>query len=228
MSARIAAGLALVPAGVCASVGALLGPADVGWGPLWGSLAVVYVLVAAALWREHPASRPAGLALALGGLVCSAQGWVVAGPSPLMIGGVAGHALWSMAVLLTPRRLSRRQASAIFLASASVPCAIIYGLAPQQDLAAMLGMLAGAMLVLGSAVGISRGRTWGLLLAPVGAIAICTTVAGAPQCGCLADAHPMLPQAGLAVMAMGVAAAVLSTVAFAVYVAPIVRFLRNR
>jgi hypothetical protein len=128
----------------------------------------------------------------------------------------------------TPRRLSGRQALAIFLAVASVPCAIVYGLAPAQDLTSTLGMLAGALLVLASAAGISRGRTWGLLLAPAGAMAICATVARAPQCGCLVDAHPMLPQAGLAVMAMGVAAAVLSTLAFVVYIAPIVRFLRNR
>lgn len=213
---------------VCATIGGLLGPADVEWMPLWGALASVYVVLAAALWREHPAARPVGLALALGGLACSIQGWVVAGPMPLMLWGVVGHGVWTASLLFVPRRVSRRNGVAVALAGAAIPCALMYGLAPQQDPWTTVGMLTGAGLVLTSALGVSRGRTWGLLLAPLGAVAVGSTVASSPRCGCLTDGHPLLPEAGLAITALGVAAAVLATLAFLVYVAPMVRFVRRR
>ena len=224
---RIAAGLAIVPAATCTAVGALLGPDDLDWAPVWGALALMFVWVAWSLWSERPHGRAGAAGLAIGGLLACVQGTYVVGLIPLLAFGLFGHAAWTASVLSIPRELDRRHETAVALATAAIPCAIVYGLGPQQELSTALWMLGGAGAVWVSAIGISRDKTWGLLVAPLAAAVVASTVMLAPRCGCMENPHPMMPQAGFAVAGLGVAAAVLSAAVFVVYLGPMIRWLRR-
>lgn len=223
---RAAGSLALAPAVACTAVGALLGPDDVMWAPVWAAAALTYVWIAAALFAQRSHAAPGALGLALGGVAACVQGLVVVGPIPLLVAGLVGHAVWSATLLATPRELAPRHQLAVALATLALPCAAVYGLAPQQSTETAVWMLGSAATVWTAAVGISRDRTWGLLLAPLGALAVTVTVWSAPSCGCLENAHVLMPRGGLAVGLIGAAAAVLSAAVFVLYVGPMTRWLR--
>lgn len=220
--------MALAPAGVAAAIAMQLNASDSSWIPAWSAIAVLYTALAVVVWQRRPFARSMALGVCLAGLIAAVEGLIVAGPQPLMIWGTAGHAAWTVALMLARTDLDRRHQASLACAGAAVPAAVMFGLAPQQEPITTLGVFVGAALVLTSMVGLAKGKTWGLLVAPIASAAVALSVGYATRAGHLSAPHPMLPENPIALTALGVSAAILCAMAFGFYMGPLVRFLKRQ
>jgi hypothetical protein len=227
---RAAALLAAVPVLVFAISGIGMWPENLEWIPGFSFMALVYAVAGMALWRRPAAARWIVFGMAACGLVSSLQSIYVAGPLPLLVGGAAGHLLWSITLLLIRSPgVDRRMAFSSTMAGASLPCAILYGFAPQQDLGTTIAVVGGALLVAAATVAVGKGKTVGLLLALVGAGVIASTLFQARHLGWIEHPHPFVPTDNpLALLAAGIASLVLCCAAVAPYLIPMLRFLFGR
>lgn len=225
---RIAALMALGPAGVAAAIALQMPASNASWIPAWGAIAVVYVALSVVLWQRRQFARSMALGVCIAGLITSVQGLIVAGGEPILVWGAVGHVLWNTALLRTRANLERRHEAALACAGAAVPCAVMFGLAPQQEPITTLGVLVGAALVVGSVTGLAKGKTWGLLIAPLASAAVIASVGFATRYGHLSAPHPMLPENPIALSALGVSAALLSGMSFGFYLRPLIRFLKEK
>lgn len=230
LSRLIALGFA-VNTGVCAFIAVGMAPLNTEWIPAWAALTLINLVAVYAHWVGRDWARGYGLGLALWALVCSAQSTFVLGLQPFVTAGMAGMVLL-VGLLLLDRREGGpggRHLVSMVLASAAVPCAVIYGLAPQHTWLVTAGVLGGAGVVVSGAWGVCRGRTWGLLAGLAGAILLSVTVAKAQHAGWLLHPHPILPNSNpLALLGLGITGSVLSLASSLVFLAPIVRFLVRR
>lgn len=225
---RIASVGLLGVAGLCGYIAAEMVPLNTEWIAGWVGLALVCAVGAHAQWNGRPWARGYGLGITVWGLVVSAQACFVLGPHPFTLTGLAGMAALTLLQLLGrgESEPGGRHLLSMALASAAVPCATIYGLAPQHTLLVSGGVLGGALVVLAGAWGVCRGRTWGLLLGLAGSIVMGLTLAQAQTVGWLQHPHPLLPQTKpLALLALGIAGVGLSFLSSAIFLAPMVRFV---
>jgi hypothetical protein len=213
-------GLSLVVAGG-------MWPDNLEWAPAFAALAGLYLLAAFGLWRGRGWGRFVGLGVGLWGLACFGETAVVIGVPPWVIAGLALHSLMLVfAGACRAEVVERRHGFALTMVGAALPCALIYGLAPQHDWLTSAGVLGGAAVVVAATAGLGRGRTWGLLAALAGAVLIATTTAAARPLGWLLHPHPILPNENpLALLGLGIAASILAFAATVPYLGPIVRFL---
>jgi len=217
-------------AALCGVIAAGMVPLNTEWIPGWAGLALVFSMAAYAQWTARPWARGYGLGITVWGLAGTVQATFVLGAEPLVL-SVVGILAVLVVVQLSARGNDEpggRHLVSLMLASAAVPCAVIYGLAPQHTWLVSAGVLGGAALVSGGAWGVCRGRTWGLLLGLVGAVLVSVTIARAQHLGWLVHPHPLLPNENpLALLGLGIASAVLSFASALVFVVPMVRFLRR-
>lgn len=230
--ARVAAAIAAGVAVMVAIIAWGLFPSNSEWIPAWSALGALYAVTAVGLWRLRRWSRWFALGLGLWGLVCFVQSSLVVGTVPLIVAGVAVHAGFVAALLLMPgfdgELRQGRLAFSMVTASAAVPCAAIYGLAPQNSLGVAAGVLGGALAVAAGAWGVCRGRTWGLLAGIGGALIVAVTVADARHAGWLLHPHPLLPSRNpLALLALGIAAAALALLSTVPFWSAMARVLRR-
>lgn len=225
---RLAGVMALAPAGVAAAIGFEMPATDASWIPAWSAIAVLYTALAVVIWQRRPFARSMALGVCLAGLISSVQGLMVAGPQPILLLGAVGHGLWTVALLAARTDLDRRHQAALACAGAAVPCAVMFGLAPQQEPITTLGVFVGAALVVACTIGLAKGKTWGLLIAPLASAAVILSVGHATGAGHLSAPHPMLPDNPIALTALGVSAAILCAMSFVFYLGPLVRFLRRK
>lgn len=227
---RLAALAALAVSGCCLVVSAGMWPLNLEWIPGFTALVILYAVAAAGLWSGRGWARYLGLGTALWGLVCFVQATFVIGPQRFALAGIALHALMLLFTLVQrPAEggaVDRRHAFAMTCANAALPCALVYGLAPQHDWLVGAGVIGGAAVVVAACAGLGRGRTWGLFAALFGAVLIAVTTARAPAAGWLVHPHPILPNENpLALLGLGVAASSMAFIAVTPYFGPIVRFL---
>lgn len=213
---------------MCGVIAAGMAPLNTEWIPGFTGLGLIYLVAARAQWTGRSWARGYGLGIAVWGLVANVQASFVLGPGPLLL--VAMGVCLGLVVLQLLARGSNEPSGrlllSMILASAAVPCAVIYGLAPQHTWLVSAGVLGGALLVVSGAWGVCRGRTWGLLVGLGGAILITVTIAEAQHVGWLLHPHPLLPRSNpLALLGLGIAGAVLSFVSTLLFLSPMVRFL---
>ena len=227
---RLAALGFMVNVVLCVVVAAGMAPLNTEWIPAWSGLALINLVAVYAHWTGRDWARGYGLGLALWALICTTQSTFVLGLQPLITAGMGGMLLL-VAVQLLDRREggpTGRHLLSMVLASTAVPCAVIYGLAPQHSWQVTAGVLGGALVVVSGAWGVCRGRTWGLLAGLAGAILISVTIAQAQHAGWLLHPHPLLPDSNpIALLGLGIAGAVLSFASTLPFLVPIIRFLRR-
>ncbi len=218
-TATLAAGSVLVTAGMW--------PLNAEWMPAFVGLVGLYAVLTYGLWTGRSWSRFTAMGVSIWGLACFLEASIFLGIVPLTLTGLALHALVLIfAGLMRAEAFDRRHAFALVMASAAVPSALIYGLAPQHDWLTTAGVLGGAGVVVAATAGLGRGKTWGLLAALFGAGLIAVTIAFARHVGWLVHPHPILPNENpLALLGLGVAAATFAFGAAVPYLGPIVRFL---
>lgn len=225
---RLAAVLLTGIAAMCGVIAAGMVPLNTEWIPGWIGLTLIYLVAAHAQWTGRRWARGYGLGITLWGLVANVEALLVLGLQPLLLTAV-GLCLALVLLQLLGRGRDEpggRLLLSMMFASAAVPCAMIYGLAPQHTWLVSAGVLGGALLVVSGAWGVCRGRTWGLLVGLAGAISITVTIAKAQHVGWLLHPHPLLPRDNpLALLGLGIAGAGLSFAATLLFVAPMVRFL---
>lgn len=202
-------------------------PDNLEWAPAFVGLAALYGVTAAGLWSGRRWGRFLGLGLGLWGLTCFVESAVVVGMHGWLGLGLGLHVLLlAGAAFGRSSGVDRRHGFAMTMAGAALPCALIYGLAPQSELLVAAGVLGGAATLVAATAGLGRGKSWGLLAALAGAGAIAATTAAAPALGWLAHPHPILPNENpLALFGLGVAASTLAVLAVVPYLGPIARFL---
>jgi hypothetical protein len=224
---HLAAGTAVALA-ICAGViTAGLFPQNGDWGPAWIGLTLLYGAGAVALWQRRPWAREFMLGVAGWGLCAWIDAVAVLGFSSLTVSATVGHALMVGLAALVPASLSRRHSWSLLLASAALPCGIAFGLAPEQSLGMASAMLGGTGLLLVGAIGLARGRTWGLLTQLAGAPLVAFAAFYAPRIAWLEASHPMLPDNGILLSFVGMCAAALALASFVPFAGPVVRHLRR-
>ncbi len=203
-------------------------PGNLGWMPAWVGVAALYAVGAAALGQARPWAR----SLMLGVVLCGLGGWVqstcVLGFTALTMTATGGHGLALALLVCTRCSLSGRHRGSLLFCGAALPCAMMFGLAPMQSVTTTAITTVGAGLLFASAVGLARGRTWGVLAALLAGPVLATGAWLAPELISLTAPHPLLPPNGLLVQLVGVGAVGLAFAAAAPFLAPIVRFVAAR
>lgn len=208
--------------------------------PVWMlallAVAGVFGTVGVLLWRGVAWAAPLGLGLTSYAAVAWGQSSVALGvcttndpwgstflTCALLCGGcvAAFGLLWFI-----PRTMSIRHGASVAFAGAALTPSVTFALAPGQETSVAIAMLAGAAVLVAGALGLARGRTWGLLLNLLGAGIVSVGVAFAPWLGQLPGGHPWLSQSGsLLVNVIGVSAATLALLSSSLYAGPILRFV---
>ncbi|MEM6296791.1 MAG: hypothetical protein AAGA54_36330 [Myxococcota bacterium] len=197
---------------------------------------VLFGAIGVLLWRRVPWAVPLGLGLtgycAVGFAQAAGAAAMVAATDPwglsfqayagLSVGCTAAFGLlWT-----TPRTMSARQGFAVAFAGAALVTAVTFALAPGQAAVLSGVMLGGAAVLVCGAVGLARGRTWGLLVNVLGAACMGIGAWLAPSVASLPATHPLVVEgSSLLVSGMGVIAASLAAISSGLYLGPIVRFL---
>ncbi len=211
-------------------IAAGMAPLNTEWIPAWSALAMTYLVGAHAQWTARPWARGYGLGIAIYCLFSSLQAVLVLGLHPLAMTGATVCALLVVLQLLCrgDDEPAGRHLLSMVLASMAVPCAVVYGLAPQHTWLVTAGVLGGAAVAVSGTWGVCRGRTWGLFASLAGAILITVSLFSAQHAGVLHHPHPILPNTGsLALLAMGIVSATLCFGSALVFLVPIIRFLRR-
>lgn len=203
------------------------------WLAAWTASSALYTVVGAGLWRRTPWARSLGLGVVLWGMLAWVQSMFAGlGMLPLVVGIVAGHAVVAVLLALAPCELESRHRWSLMLAGAALPGALMYGFAPLQDPQTRVMLVGGAALLFAMAVGLARGRTWGLLAALPAVPMLCTGAFVAPSVVPIALMHPLLPadvmpHGVLLLRFLGVSAAVLACASVLPFAGPVARFLRG-
>lgn len=199
----------------------------------WIAASALYTVVGAGLWRRTPWARSLGLGVVLWGLLAWVQSMFAGlGVQPLLVGIVAGHAVVAALLAAAPCGLEPRHRWSLLLAGAALPGALMYGFAPLADPYTRVMLVGGAGLLFAMAVGLARGRSWGLLAALPAVPMLCTGAFVAPAVVPIALMHPLLaadvmPHGVLLLRFLGVSAAVLACASVVPFARPVVAFLRR-
>ncbi|MGH1346880.1 MAG: hypothetical protein ACRBN8_35255 [Nannocystales bacterium] len=203
------------------------------WLAAWTAASALYTVVGAGLWRRTPWARSLGLGVVLWGLLAWVQSMFAGlGFHPLLLGIVGGHAVVAALLALCECGLEPRHRWSLLLAGAALPGALMYGFAPLADPQTRVMLVGGAGLLFAMAVGLSRGRTWGLLAALPAVPMLCTGAFVAPAVVPISLMHPLLaadlmPHGVLMLRFLGVSAAVLACASVLPFAGPVARFLRG-
>jgi hypothetical protein len=226
---KVASVVAAVLAGAAAAITVGMWPANAEWIPAWSAASVLYLSCGLALWRGHAWARAFTLGVAGWGLGACVEACLALGLQPLTIVAALGHAILFGLVAILPDGLPPRHRWSLTLAAAALPCALAFGFAPQHALATTIVVVVGALTLVAGAAGVARGRTWGLLVALVGAPTVAASVLLTPSRGILHHAHPILPHHNpVMIDVLGLCAAGLSLAALVPFVGPIARFLGRK
>ncbi len=211
------------------------GTAGVGcdWLAAWVAASALYSVAGVGLWRGEAWARNLALGMVTWGLLAWVQSTFVGlGGHPLIIGVIGGHGLAVVLLAFAPAGLERRHRWSLVLAGAALPGALMYGFAPLAELTTRVLLVGGAALLFSMAMGIARGRTWGLLAAAAAVPMLCAGAFVAPPVVSTALMHPLLP-AGvmphgmLLIRFLGISAGVLALASVLPFAGPIVRFVRR-
>ncbi len=227
--------LRLLTAAVAAIATACLGWAAAGfldgnhgWFPACAAVlvfygAVTYGLFAGRLWAPALAQ---GASL-FGAAAFAQSAWALEGFLPVIVGGLAIHLVLGALALFLDDGLSKRQRWSLRFAGAAIAPATLFALAPEQTGGTMVAVIAGAGLAWLGALGVARGRTWGVLAALVGAPVLATAVWFAPELSYFDAQHFMVDEPLLPLMlnVLGLAAAAGALLSVAPFLGPIGRFL---
>jgi hypothetical protein len=201
---------------------------DTDWTLAWVMAAGLYFIAAAGLFQDRPFALPFARGIALFGTGAFLQAFFALGFMPIIGLGAAVHAVMLLSTAAMPSQLSKRQGLSLTFASAALIPAAGYALAPEQSGTVALAVLGGAALVWLGVFGVARGRTWGLLVALVGAPILATTVFFAPALSFFIAPHFLVsaPLAPLMLDALGSIAALGAILAVLPFFGPMIRFLR--
>lgn len=186
--------------------------------------AVTYGLFAGRLWAPALAQ---GAAL-FGAAAFAQSGWALESYTlPVVVVGFAIHAALGALALCLDDGLSTRQRWSLRFAGAAIAPATLFALAPEQSGGTMIAVMTGAALAWLGALGVARGRTWGVLASLVGAPVLAVAVAYAPELGYFDAQHFMVDQPLLPLMldVLGVTAATGALLSVAPFLGPIARHL---
>jgi hypothetical protein len=186
--------------------------------------AVTYGLFAGRLWAPALAQ---GASL-FGAAAFAQSAWALESYTlPVIVGGFSIHLLLGALALLLDDGLSKRQRWSLRFAGAALAPAAFFALAPEQTGGTMVAVLVGAALAWLGALGVARGRTWGVLAALLGAPVLAIAVWYAPELGYFDAQHFMVDQPLLPLMldVLGLAAAAGALLSVAPFLGPIARFL---
>ncbi len=207
--------------------------ANLVWLPAWIALSALYTVAGVGVWRAEPWAPSLTLGVVLWGGLAWTQSMFGLGVNPLTVTAAGGH--WAAVALLavTPSMLERRHRVSLAMAGAALPGAVLFGLAPMQTLTVSAVLMVGTALLFAMAMGIARGRTWGLLAAGLAVPMIVAGVVLAPATVGMEGPHPMLPawvqfRGVLLLRFVGVVAASLAFASVLPFFGPIVRFVRGR
>lgn len=241
--AAVVAGLsALVASALMTLTGATMSVYDAGWRLPWGALGTLYFVTALALGRRARWARGFGLGLGLWGVALNLEALVMLSSfgypaEPMSLGakvffgsGLAASMLLTGATAATRAEgQPRRVLASLVFAAASVPCALVYGLAPQASWLVSAAVLAAASLVAAGSTGIARGKTWGLFASIAGAFSLAGTLPFARELGWLHGPHPFLPTGNpLALHWLGMGAVGLAAMSVVPFVGPVIAFLLGK
>lgn len=241
--AAAAAGLSALGASALMTLtGATMSANDAGWRLPWGALGTVYFVTALALARRARWARGFGLGLGMWGVALNLEALFMLSSfgypaEPMTLGakvffgsGLAASMLLTGATAATRAEgQPRRVLASLVFAAASVPCALVYGLAPQASWLVSAAVLAAASLVAAGSTGIARGKTWGLFASIAGALSLAGTLPFAQELGWLHGPHPFLPTGNpLALHWLGMGAVGLATMSVVPFVGPVIAFLLGK
>ncbi len=197
------------------------------WIPAWVVVTLLYGVGSWGLLTRRHWSRAFGAGLSLFAVAACAQCVYALGPLPttLVAGGV--HVVWLLLLFFVRSAQTRREGLSMVAASVALMPAVGFALAPEQTGGVMIAVLAGAGILLLGTMGLARGRTWGLLLALVGAPVLAVSVLHAPSLSHFTGPHAFVgqPLQPLMLDALGVVAAAAAVGAVLPYLVPMVRFL---
>ncbi len=203
------------------------------WAPAWAGIGLPYAVAAWGLARRRPWARPLALGAALYGAVLFVEPhFVVPGDTSFFTLG-ASLALALAASLFARAEsevgaLPKRAWASLLFAGAALPGAFCVGLAQHGIPLLAVALVTAASLVGAGAVGLARGKTWGLFASMAGAAGMAALVPVAPELGWLDAPHRFLPQYNpLMLWLLGAAAAALSGIAVLPWAGPVWRFLRG-
>lgn len=215
-------------AGAAAAITVGLWPANAEWIASWTAASLLYLACGLALWRHRDWARSFTLGVAGWGLGACLEACFALGLGPVTLTAALGHALLFTLVAVLPDGLPQRHRWSLTLAAAALPCALAFGFAPQQSITTTIVVIAGALTLVAGTAGVARGRTWGLLVAFVGAPMVAASVLFTPSSGVLHHAHPILPHRNpVMIDVLGLSAAGLALAALLPFAGPIARFLRR-
>jgi hypothetical protein len=199
------------------------------WVLAWVLVSGLYFVAAAGLFAGRPFARPFARGLALFGTGAFIQAFFALGYMPSIALGLAIHAGLLGATIALPSPLATRQGLSVTLASAALVPAAAYALAPEQNGTVAIAVIVGMTLVWIGTFGVARSRTWGLLVALVGAPILAITIFFAPALSFFAAPHFMVdqPLQPLMLDVLGSVAAAGAILAVLPFVGPMFRFLRS-
>lgn len=241
-AAAVAGVSALVASSLMTLTGATMSVYDAGWRLPWGALGTAYFVTALALARRARWARGFGLGLGLWGVALNLEALVMLSSfgypaEPMTLGaklffgsGLAASTLLTGATAASRAEgQPRRVLASLVFAAASVPCALVYGLAPQASWLVSAAVLAAASLVAAGSTGIARGKTWGLFASIAGAVSLAGTLPFTRELGWLHGPHPFLPTGNpLALHWLGMGAVGLAAMSVVPFVGPVIAFLLGK
>lgn len=186
--------------------------------------AVTYGLFSGRLWAPALAQ---GASL-FGAAAFAQSGWALESYTlPVVVVGFGIHVALGVLALFLDDGVSKRQRWSLRFAGAAIAPATLFALAPEQSGGTMVAVMTGAGLAWLGALGVARGRTWGVLAAFIGAPVLAIAVAYAPELGYFDAQHFMVDQPLLPLMldVLGLAAAAGALLSVAPFLGPITRFL---
>jgi hypothetical protein len=242
VTATVAGLSALVASALMTLTGATMSAYDAAWRLPWGALGTAYFVTAIALGRRARWARGFGLGLGLWGIALNLEALIMLSSfgypaEPMTLGAKAffgaGLAASSLLTLATAAARAdgqpRRVLTSLVFAAASVPCALVYGLAPQASWLVSAAVLAAASLVAAGSTGIARGKTWGLFASIAGAASLAGTLPFTRELGWLHGPHPFLPTGNpLALHWLGMGAVGLASLSVVPFVGPVLAFLLGK
>ncbi len=199
------------------------------WVLAWCLVGGLYLVAAGGLWTARPFARPFARGLAIFGTGAFIQAFWAVGYLPSIAVGFAAHALMLASTFFVPNHLHGRQRLSLMLASAGLVPAAAYALAPEQSGTVALSVIVGMSIVWLGTFGVARGRTWGLLVALIGAPILAVSIFFAPSLSYFEAPHFLVeqPLQPLMLDALGSVAALAALLAVLPFVGPMVRFVRS-